>query len=63
MIPHKSTIAQPLMTPEKQKSTASSPVLCRVRGDAFLKSVRKSAIFSGFGQKVRTITSILIVSK
>ena len=63
MISHKSTIAQPLMTPEKQKSTASSPAFCQVRGGALLKSVRNSAISSDFRQKIRTITSIPIVSK
>jgi hypothetical protein len=62
-LPQSNNDNQPLITPKKQKSAASSPACCQVRNSAFLKSVKKPAIFSGFGQKIRTITLISIVSK
>ena len=60
---HNSTFTRVILTLKKHKSTASGPAFCQVSGGAFLKSVIKSAIFSGFGQKAREHISIPIVSK
>ena len=60
---HNSTFTRVILTLKKHKSTASGPAFCQVSGGAFLKSVIKSAIFSGFGQKVRAHILITIVSK